>query len=188
MNVHSQLRTYTGFMFVLLFALFVSCVKELPEEIVEPVEEEVPTVVDIPCEDELVSNFYEVDISIGGYSSFNVYSVNTIESFDSYRVNAQHFSTTTLLTMEIPDHPNTFIGRKSYDLKPINMVNETSARIFLKIQTFTFESYYYVPAETDTLYTDFYSDSIVFSLCNVNLECSELNSSLNLTGKIVATH
>ncbi|MFD1553820.1 hypothetical protein DNU06_09470 [Putridiphycobacter roseus] len=177
---------------VLLFSLSLlfGCVKELPEKPADyekwyTGEEITSTETTIPCDSSLISNYYETEVNLGGYDSYHVSNVSGYESFDTYSVTASHAQTSTKLHIIIPGKPNTIIGRKLFHISEANYASESNAKYFLTTGNFT--NIEFKPITNDSLYVDFYNDSIVFSFCDVEMESSSFNNTtMHLTGRIVS--
>lgn len=181
--------------FIYIFCVlitFLSCEKQLPERPADynnwyNLNNELEDVAEttIPCDSQLVSNYYETELSLSGFDSYNVSTVQAYESFDSYTATANHGQTTSKLVIEVFDKPKTIVGRKTYQTTESNFVSNSKAKLYFKTGAFT-EIYFY-PVNTDSLYVDYYNDSVVFSFCSIELKSSNFNNtSMFLTGRIVA--
>ena len=171
--------------------VLMSCVKELPElpdnydELFgTPIQLET---IEIPCEDELISNFFSTELTIGLYDEFEVHSVSEeYDGFDSYKITTSHFYSNTKLIIEIPDQPNTFLGKKIYDITPDNYIGGKNAQIYIKAGSLN--PSFFTPTQNDSLYVEFYEDSIAFNVCEVILKYSPTSiTPVRLTGRIVKT-
>lgn len=165
----------------------VSCKKELPEpHELNNSNLSTSSATIIPCESDLVSNHYSVGsgISFGGYNSFDVYTVNGTESFDDFKINANHYETNVNLHIHVSGKPNSFIGRRIYTTSPLNHVSGNKAKCFVSIGTTTS----FNPIDVDTIFVDYYNDSMVYSFCDVELKSSQSGFStttLRLKGRVV---
>jgi hypothetical protein len=170
---------------MVIFFTNISCNKELPakpdnyDELFNSGSHNSISIT-IPCDSNLQDNNYKLDTYIGAYNSFNVYQTDGYDHFDTYEVIARHSASTVTLNFELTDKPNSYRGRRVYNISPQNYAGNNAVKVLLN-KGYSFS---YKPFEDDVIYVDFTDSTMVFSLCEIKLS-SNGTSHITLSGRII---
>lgn len=181
-------RRILFYFIVLIASIYLSsCRKELPpkpDNYEDYFRTDAPVDVTIPCEDDLQNNRYTMTPSVDGFSNINVYRVSGSDEFDTYVISASHYSSNTILKIEIEDKPGSFLGRKVYNVSQSNYCWDNYARLTLEYEE-NWETRRLEPLEDDKIYIDFTDTSLNVSICQVRLGSSFSDATTTLTGKVI---
>lgn len=174
---------------LILLSLF-SCVKDLPQKptnyddmfSMQVVDSAMMAIFTPPCDSFLVIGkvFKEGSFNQTSELSMSYYDVG----FDSndfeikFRANIGDE-----IFITIQDVPYLSFGRKNYILSPENSYWNKHAKILYLPYTMS-GGYYFVPAEENTLYTEFTDSALIFSFCDLKMEEASFGE-IVLSGKLI---